>query len=157
MGVLISEGEISALLLKSGGFEEEQAAARQAGTEKHDYQRIDDTGARLAGKNGATIVTGNESFVAYRTGHQKDRLSALKALCGTDALAHRIDDEAIVYVCKKLPTTTLDVVLAKFKNRFFPTNSDFETSVMRHPDILRFRPSALRYVREAAAIAAFRT
>jgi hypothetical protein len=29
MGVLISGGEISALLLKSGGFEEEQAAARQ--------------------------------------------------------------------------------------------------------------------------------
>ena len=42
MGVLISEGEISALLLKSRGFEEEQAAARQAGTEKHDYQHIDD-------------------------------------------------------------------------------------------------------------------
>jgi len=157
MGVLISEGEISALLLKSGGFEEEQAAARQAGTEKHDYQHIDDTGARLAGKNGATIVTGNESFVAYRTGPQKDRLSALKALCGTDTLAYRIDDEAIVYVRKKLPTTTLDAVLAKFKNQFFPTDSNFETSVMRHPDILRFRPSALRYVREAAAIAAFRT
>jgi len=157
MGVLISEGEISALVvLKSGGFAEEQAAARQAGTTKHDYQHIDDTGARLAGKNGATIVTGNERFVAYRTGFHKDRLSALKALCGTDALAYRIDEEALAYVRQKLPTTTLDVILGKFKNQIFPTESEFETTVMRHPDLLRFRPSALRYVREAAAIAAFR-
>ena len=156
MGVLISEGEISALLLKSGPVQEEQAAARQAGTEKHDYQHIDDTGARIGGKNGATIVTGNESFVAYRTGLHKDRLSALKALRGTDSLTYLVDEVAIGYVRTKLPTTTLGTVLGIFKNRFFPTESEFEAAVLRHPDILRFRPSALHYVREAAAIAAFR-
>jgi len=116
MGVLISEGEISALLLKSGGFEEEQAASRQAGTEKHDYQHIDDTGARVWGKNGA-----------------------------------------LAYVRAKLPTTTLDAVLARFKNRSFLQESEFEAKVLGHRAIRRFRPGALRYVREAAAIAAFRT
>lgn len=155
MGVLISEGEISALLLKSGGFEEEQAAARQAGTEKHDYQHIDDTGARVCGKNGATIVTGNKSFVAYRTGLHKDRLSALKALRGIDTLDYLIDDRALVYVRAKLPTTTLDAVLERFKNRAFPQESEFEAKVLGHRAIRRFRPGALRYVREAAAIAAF--
>jgi hypothetical protein len=156
LGVLISEGEISALLLKSRGFEEEQAAARQAGTEKHDYQHIDDTGARVCGKNGATIVTGNESFVAYRTGLHKDRLSALKALRGTDTLDYLIDDWALAYVRAKLPTTTLDAVLERFKNRSFPQESEFEAKVLGHRAIHRFRPAALRYVREAAAIAAFR-
>jgi hypothetical protein len=156
MGVLISEGEISALLLKNGGFEEEQAAARQAGTQKHDYQHIDDTGARVCGKNGATIVTGNESFVAYRTGLHKDRISALKALRGTDTLDYLINDGALAYVRAKLPTTTLDAALARFKDRSFPQESEFETKVLGHRSLRRFRPGALRYVREAAAIAAFR-
>jgi hypothetical protein len=156
MGVLISEGQISALLLRKGGFEEEQAAARQAGTEKHAYQHVDDTGARICGKNGATIVTGNESFVAYRTGLHKDRMSALKALRGTDTLDYLIDDGALAYVRAKLPTTTLAAALARFKNRSFSQDSELETKVLGHRAIRRFRPGALHYVREAAAIAAFR-
>jgi len=156
MGVLISEGEISALLLKSGPFQKEQAEARTAGIEKQDYQHIDDTGARLCGKNGATIVTGNGRFVAYRTGLHKDRLSALKALRGTDHLDFLINDNALAYLRAKLPGTALAPALEKFMSRSFPQESQFEAKVLRHRAIRRFHPTALRYVKEAAAIAAYR-
>jgi len=53
MGVQISEGEVAFLLVTSAArFHPEQEAACQAGIKKHGYQHIDDTGARLQGKNG---------------------------------------------------------------------------------------------------------
>jgi len=33
---------------------------------------------------------------------------------------------------------------------------EFEEKVLGHPDILRFNPKAIRYIREVAAITAFR-
>ena len=157
MGVRISEGEVAFLLVTSAvRFKAENEAACRAGVKKHGYQHIDDTGARLQGKNGATIVTGNESFVAYRTGNYKNRLAALRALWRTDTICYRLDEEAIAYVRKKLPHTTLDTILKRFKKRLYSNDREFEEKVLGHPDILCFNPQALRYVREAAAIAAFR-
>ena len=149
MGVRISEGEIASLLVTSAArFQAENEAACRAGVQKHHYQHIDDTGA--------TIVTGNESFVAYRTGPHKNRLAALQALWRTEHLRYRLDEEAIAYVRSKLPHTTLDKILRRFQNRVFPNDRDFEKQVLGHPAIRLFNPQALRYVREAAAVAAFR-
>jgi hypothetical protein len=156
MGVIISEGEI-ALLVRSGApFEAENEAACRAAVGKHGYQHIDDTGARLLGKNGATIVTGNESFVAYRTGAHKNRLAALQALWRTEALRYRLDKEAIAYIQGKLPHTTLDTILKRWGTRVFANGEEFETKVLGHPSLRHYNPQALRYVREAAAVAAFR-
>ena len=157
MGVRISEGEVAFLLVTSAArFQGEHEAACRAGVQKHCYQHIDDTGARLQGKNGATIVTGNESFVAYRTGNYKNRLAALRALWRTDTLCYRLDEDAIAYVKRKLPHTTLDTILKRFKKSVYSNDREFEEKVLGHPDILCFNPQALRYVREAAAITAFR-
>jgi hypothetical protein len=156
MGVRISEGEVALLLVRSAGrFKAENEAACRAGVQKHGYQHIDDTGARLQGKNGATIVTGNESFVAYRTGSHKNRLEALRALWRTDTLRYRLNQEAIAYVRGKLPYTTVVQILKGFKKRVYSSDREFEEKVLGHPDILRFNPLTLRYVQEAAAIAAF--
>jgi len=157
MGVRISEGEVAFLLVISAArFQAEHEAACRAGVQKHGYQHIDDTGARLQGKNGATIVTGNESFVAYRTGNYKNRLAALRALWRTDMLCYSLDEDAIAYVKRKLPHTTLDTILRRFKTHVYSDGREFEEKVLGHPSILRFNPQALRYVREAAAITAFR-
>jgi hypothetical protein len=156
MGVRISEGEVAFLLVSSvARFQAENEAACQAGIQKHGYQHIDDTGARLQGKNGATIVTGNESFVSYRTGKYKNRLAALRALWRIDTLRYRIDEEAIAYVRRKLPHSSLVTILDRFKTCVYSNDREFEEKVLSHPDILHFNPQALRYVREAAAIAAF--
>jgi len=157
MGVRISEGEVAFLLVISAArFQAEHEAACRAGVQKHGYQHIDDTGARLQGKNGTTIVTGNESFVAYRTGNYKNRLAALRALWRTDMLCYSLDEDAIAYVKRKLPHTTLDTILRRFKTHVYSDGREFEEKVLGHPSILRFNPQALRYVREAAAITAFR-
>lgn len=158
MGVRISEGEVAFLLVSSASrFQAENEAACREGVQKHGYQHIDDTGARLQGNNGATIVTGNESFVAYRTGNHKNRLAALRALWRTDTLRYRLDEEAIAYIRKKLPHTNLDTILKRFQNRVFTNDNEFEEQVIGHPDILGYNPHIRRYVREAAAISAFRS
>jgi len=157
MGVRISEGEIASLLVTSASrFKAENEAACRAAVQKHRYQHIDDTGARLQGQNGATIVTGNASFVAYRTGFHKNRLAALQALWRTDELRYRLNPEAISYLRNKLQHTTLDKILKRFRNRVFSDERAFEREVLGHPAIKGFNPLALRYVREAAAVAAFR-
>ena len=158
MGVRISEGELAFLLVTSASrFQQENEAACRAGVEKHGYQHIDDTGARLQGKNAATIVTGNESFVAYRTGKHKTRIEALRALWRTDTLRYHLDETAIAYLRKKLPHTNLDKILMGFKKRVFGNDNEFEEQVLGHPDILGYNPHIRRYVREAAAISAFRS
>jgi hypothetical protein len=156
MGVVISEGEIALLVRNGAPFETEIEAACRAAVRKHGYQHIDDTGARLLGKNGATIVTGNESFVAYRTGPHKNRLAALQALWRTEHLRYRLDQEAIAYIRSKLPHTALDKILKRFGTRVFATDEDFEKNVLGHPEVRLYGPQTLRYVREAAAVAAFR-
>jgi hypothetical protein len=158
MGVRISEGELAFLLVTSASrFQAENEAACRAGVQKHGYQHIDDTGARLQGRNGATIVTGNESFVAYRTGNHKNRLEALRALWRRDTLRYHLDEEAIDYVRRKLPHTTVNTILKRFNKRVFVNDSEFEEQVLAHPDILGYNPHIRRYVREAAAISAFRS
>ena len=157
MGVIISEGEIAGIISKSSIlFEGEQLAACKAGAQKHGYQHIDDTGARLAGNNGATIVTCNESFVSYNTGKSKDRLSALKALCGTNILVYLIDDFTIKYVKEKLPRKTAHKILEPFKNKIIIGEKDFESYFLDNPEIGKRHPYVFRYIKEGAAIAAFR-
>jgi hypothetical protein len=156
MGVIISEGEVALLVRNGAPFEAEIEAACRAAVRKHGYQHIDDTGARLLGKNGATIVTGNESFVAYRTGSHKNRLAALQALWRTETLRYRLDQEAIAYIRGKLPHTALATILKRFGTRVFPNGEEFEKNVLGHPDLRLYNPQALRYVREATAVAAFR-
>lgn len=68
-GVIISEGEIWHIITTSTkDFSPESDASREAGIAKEGFQQIDDTSARIGGKNGFTIATCNDYFTSYVTG-----------------------------------------------------------------------------------------
>lgn len=118
MGVIISEGQIGEILVSRHNepFHQEREAARRAGIEKHSYQQIDDTGARLNGKNIYTIVTCNDDFCSFTTSEKKDRLSVLKALSGLRELKYMINDIAVSYIGDKVISKALVQELEKLKS-----------------------------------------
>ena len=77
MGVQISQGQISNIICACKDFAQERQDVREEGIKRGSFQQIDDTGARLNGKNGYTIGTCNAFFTDYHTGTSKNRMAAL--------------------------------------------------------------------------------
>jgi len=157
MGVIISEGEIWEILHKEGElFQEEMERARIAAIEKQQFQHIDDTGARIKGANGYTIATGNTYFTFYETGLKKDRLSALRALCGGKDLVFLIDDCACEYVKGKLVQGMIRKELEKLRSKKVFTEHEFDTIILKESPLSKYGKYTVRYIKEACAIAAYR-
>jgi hypothetical protein len=82
MGVQISEGELSNLLIKDqDGFHAESDAVYDAGLHSSPYQQTDDTLTRLDGQNQHCHVVCNLAYASFHTLPRKDRLTVLPALC----------------------------------------------------------------------------
>ncbi len=158
MGVIISEGEIWEILKSSGpDFLPEMTAAKEAAITQQDFQQIGDTGARIAGKNGYSIATGNDFFTSYETGFNKNRLSALAALAGGRGLNFIINDAAIDYLKGKLSAKAAIIEkLKKFKSdRVYDTDT-FHEQILQNPQIAKFGEYIVRYIKEGCAIAAYK-
>ena len=79
--IFISGATISRMLTKNmEGFHQEKKDIYLAGLESTRYQQIDDTGARVNGKNYYTHVVCNEFYTAYFTKEHKDRLTIIDIL-----------------------------------------------------------------------------
>ena len=94
--------EVGQLRESEEKLKSEMEAARIAGMKKQDHIGIDDTGARIEGKNCATIVTGNDYFAAYLTFPSKNRLAACTALAGVNELPYCLNKIAIKYIDEKI-------------------------------------------------------
>lgn len=157
MGVIISEGEISNIINKDRVmFSQENEKARKAGLEKQEYQQIDDTGARIKGQNGYTIVTCNDYFTLYQTVLTKDRLSALKALSGGRELEYVINNFTISYLKEKLPPKAIWKKMDKLKSEKIYSLQELEDEILNHPEVELYGTYAKRYIKEACAIGAYR-
>lgn len=81
----ISEGTISNILIKEKS--EELTAEKQeifnAGLKSETYQQIDDTGMRIAGKNGYATIVCNENYSAFFINFRKNR-DTIKEILGVD-------------------------------------------------------------------------
>ncbi len=81
VGVHISAATISRIITDEGSvFHREKADIFSAGLQSTDYQHIDDTGARVNGKNHYTHIVCNAFYTAYFTCPKKDRLTILEIL-----------------------------------------------------------------------------
>jgi len=69
-------------------FHQEKADILSAGLQSSIYQHIDDTGARVNGKNHYTHVLCNPFYTAYFTRPKKDRLTVLELLSGGSLVFH---------------------------------------------------------------------
>jgi len=90
----ISAGTLSNILIKDKEqFHQEKDELFRAGLESTDHQQIDDTLARVNGKNHNTHVISNSFYTAYFTTEKKNRLTILEILLGDKELKYRIDNE----------------------------------------------------------------
>ena len=81
-GVSISGSTISRMITEGHDhFHQEKEAIINAGLKATDYQHIDDTGSKVAGKSHYTHIICNPYFTAFFTRPRKDRLTLLEILC----------------------------------------------------------------------------
>ena len=101
MGVQISEGELSNLLIKGqDGFHAESDAVYDAGLRSSPYQQTDDTLTRLDGQNQHCHVVCNPAYTSYHTRPRKDRLTVLDVLRQGRKRVFRLNGEALGYLEK---------------------------------------------------------
>lgn len=81
IGIFISEGQVSNLLIKDKEtWHEEKRAIYRAGLASSSWQHSDDTGTRVNGENQHCHVVGNPLYTAYFTRPGKDRLTLISIL-----------------------------------------------------------------------------
>ena len=81
VGVIISAGEVSNLLIKDQEvFHREKAAVHAAGLASSPWQNLDDTSTRVNGQNRFCQVVCNPLYTSYHTTDAKDRQTILDVL-----------------------------------------------------------------------------
>jgi len=115
MGVQISEGELSNLLIKGqDAFHAESAAVYEAGLRSSPWQHTDDTLTRVDGQNQHRHVVCNPAYTSsYHTRPRKDRLTVLDVLRQGRERVFRLNGEALGYLEK--------VALSKAAQQILPT------------------------------------
>jgi hypothetical protein len=95
-GIFISMGKISNILIKDHPqFHQQKTAIVAAGLQTTVYQGIDDTKARVNGKNYHTHILGNRYYTAFFTEQQKNRLTVLKILMNKKELNYCLNHHAL--------------------------------------------------------------
>jgi hypothetical protein len=95
VGVLISKGEVSNLLVKDqDDFHDEKEALYKAGLQSSAWQQTDTTLTRVNGENHNCHVIGNPLYTVYVTTEKKDRLAVLEALTNGRSLNCVLNAEA---------------------------------------------------------------
>ena len=99
MGVEISSGEVSDLLIKEqDGFHAESAAVYEAGLRSSPWQQSDHTETRVDGQNQHCQVVCNPVYSSYHTRPSKDRLTVLDVLRQGRKRIFRLNEEAFGYL-----------------------------------------------------------
>lgn len=99
VGVQISEGELSNLLIKDQEpFHAEKEAVYEAGLRNSPWQQTDDTLTRVDGQNQHCHVVCNSAYTVYATRPNKDRLTVLDVLRHGRTRVFRLNEEALGYM-----------------------------------------------------------
>jgi hypothetical protein len=155
-GVLISSASVARIILKGyEQFKDEKTAIIEAGLQSSDYQHIDDTGAKVNGKQNYTHVLCNPYYTAYFTRPDKSRLTLLEILSG-GTLEYRFDTLAYELMkSMKLPDKALELV--KIQNPALVLNQYEIAQLLTviYPD-QNSHKTARRIILEATAIAGYR-
>ena len=96
VGILISQGELSNLLIKDQEcFHAEKDAVYEAGLRSSPWQHTDDTQTRVNGQNQHCHVVCNPVYSAYQTTPTKERLAVLDVLRNGRERRFRLNQEAL--------------------------------------------------------------
>jgi hypothetical protein len=135
-------------------FHQEKEDIYRAGLESTRYQQIDDTGARVNGKNYHTHVVCNEFYTAYFTKERKDRLTIIDILRNFQDRRFCFNEESMNLLKRlKVPKKIMRVVSSTFTTDHEYTQAEVETIIQEHlPDIGQLHKTRIL---EASAIASY--
>jgi hypothetical protein len=115
MGIRISTGEISNLLIKAQeSFHAEKDAVYEAGLRSSPWQHVDDTTTRVDGQNQHCHVVCNPLYTAYHTRPTKERLTVLDVLRNGRERVFWLNQEALAYLeTMKLSKATWNILQSR--------------------------------------------
>jgi regulator of replication initiation timing len=154
VGVHISEGEVSNLLIKDqDDFHTEKEAVYAAGLRSSPWQHMDETGTRVNGVNEHCHTVCNPLYTAYVTTGKKDRLAVLEALLNGRALTLRLNAEAYAWLTPVgLPASALAALQQLPQDQALSETEFIRQLAVALPTL---GSQARRRVLEAAAVAAY--
>lgn len=154
VGLHISEGEVSNLLIKDQGeFHAEKEAVYAAGLRSSPWQPIDETSTRVNGVNEHCHTVCNPLYTAYVTTDKKDRLAVLEVLLNGRALTFRLNAAAYTWLEPVgLPASALAALQQLPQDQVL---SEAEFTQQLAVALPTLGSQARRRVLEAAAIAAY--
>lgn len=154
IGIFISAGQVSNLLIKNGEiFETEKVEVYQAGLESSPWQHFDQTAARVAGNNQTCNIVCNPWYTVYATTENKDRLTVLDVLQGGIERQFLLNEEAFTLLKTFNIPQKIIAGLLKLPQAILLGEATFREEISRH---LPQRGSIqLNRILEAAAIAAY--
>lgn len=126
IGVRISEGQLSNILIQSkGAFHQEKDELLAAGIAANGQVKVDDTGARHQGKNGYSTIIGNEFFTYIVSTTSKSRANFLRILHGAEP-RYLVNEDTADYIETLKPSYWLgNYVLLQARDRFI-NGADWE-------------------------------
>lgn len=157
--LFIGAGSVSRILTFSPekeGFHQEKNAIVMAGLQSADYQQMDDTSARVSGKNYYDHILCNAFYTAYFTRPHKDRLTIIDIL--TQGQMKFIFNEYAFLLMKemKLPEKWLSFIEKNYAGQSLNRQAMDNLLGVCFPD--RHKQQANRLIlQETTAIAAYRT
>jgi hypothetical protein len=155
IGVQISAGEVSNLLIKSQEpFHAEKEEVCEAGLGSSPWQHTDQTSTRVDGQNQHCNIVCNPLYTIYTTTPKKDRLSVLDVLrLGRERTRFRLNEEALGYLeSTPLSKATRDWLSAECSDQDW----DEQTFVERlDTNGLKLNEQQRQAILSAAAVAAY--
>lgn len=154
VGILISKGEVSKLLIKDqDDFHTEKEAVYKAGLHSSAWQQTDTTLTRVNGENHNCHVIGNPLYTVYVTTEKKDRLAVLAALTNGRSLNCVLNAEAK----QRLAGVSLPAKVRTKLEQAVPEQGLPQTEFTRWLDEQWPELGAVqrRHILEAAAVAAY--
>ncbi len=154
LGILISDGQVSNLLIKKQEpFHAEAAAVRRAGLASSPWQHLDVTGTTVNGVAEHCHVLTNPLYTAYDTRPTKDRLAVVDVLMGEQGRRYLLNEEAMGYL-ERLGLSAKrrrEVALLPWDEAM--DSATFEAQLVQVAPELG--PTQRRWVHEALSVAAY--
>ncbi len=114
LGILISEATISRFLTdRNSVFHQEKQDIRMAGLLSSSYQQMDDTSARVKGKNYYTHVLCNPCYTVFCTRRNKDRMTIIEILTQGEMKFHLNEASLALMTQMKLSEKQMTKLKAK--------------------------------------------
>jgi hypothetical protein len=155
IGVAISDGEVSNLLIKEkGAFHEEKDALFAAGLASTPWQHLDQTGTRVNGVNQHCQIVCNPLYTAYRTTETKGRQSVLDTLRNGRPRLYLLNEEAEDY----LDRTQMSKAAVNLLKAGMPPDRLVDEVAMKAllaGPLSKLGPQQQRWALDATAVAAY--